>query len=527
MRKFISIVLFIVFFVSCKKKEVFYAYSETVSLNKTEKERNSHTIDSTLLLSFSNSQLTTFYRINHFQTVWNNADNRKLAAKILLKATEEGLEAEDYQGKELLEIESRVGTFSEKELVNYDISITLSVQKYLSHMNAGKLNPRDLYDDWDLKTPVFDSNKYLTDAINGDSLKAVFEKMRPTHLVYKRLKNALSLLNNYPNDTLKNISLDVKFKKDDKNPALLDIKKKLIYWNDLKAKDSLTQVYDEETEKAIKKFQNRHGLASDGIIGKATIQALNVSKEERQKQIIANLERWRWFPKEMGERYLIINIPEYKLYAVHKKDTMRTHNIIVGTLQRKTPILNSKLSYAVFNPTWTVPPTILKEDIIPETIKNRNYLKKKNIKIYDFNNNEVNVWSWNPAKASNYKYVQSPGTFNSLGMVKIIFPNHYSVYLHDTNYREHFQKTDRSLSSGCIRVQNPLELTEYLLDDKEKWNLEKITETLKTEKTQNANIKNDVYIYQLYWTAWSDKNTLQFRPDIYKLDSELYSKLRD
>ena len=524
MFKYFSISAFSLLLFSFPEKEISFAFKPSPRFNS---EINRHTIDSTLLSPFSNSELTSFYRMNNFKTVWNSSENRILVTNILSKSEEDGLNSDDYQGKDLAEIESRINDLTEKELVSYDISLTIATQKYISHMTNGKLNPRELYYDWDLKSPSFDINKNLTDAINGDSLKVIFEKIKPKHIVYKKLKTALSILNSFPEDTLKQIEIATKLKPNDSDKSLIGLKQRLIYWKDLKPKDSLTKIYDEETVKAVKKFQKRHGLASDGIIGKATIVALNISKEERKRQIIANLERWRWFPKDMSEQYVIINIPDFKLHAINKNDTIRTHNIIVGTSKRKTPVLNSKLSYAVFNPTWTVPPTILKEDIIPETIKNRNYLGKKNIKIYDYNNNEISVWKWKPEKAMNYKYVQSPGTYNSLGMVKILFPNDYTVYLHDTNHREYFEKADRSLSSGCVRVQNPLELTEYLLDDKENWNLEKITETLKTAKTQNVKIKNDIYIYQLYWTAWSDKNTLQFRPDIYDLDSDLYCQLRN
>lgn len=527
MYKYASILILFAFIISCKKKENVYSYTELSKFRKVEPATKNHEIDSTLLLPFSNNQLTSFYRMNHFKTVWNSAENRKSIVYTLLKASDEGLDPDEYQAEAMQEIESNINSLSEKELVNYDISITLCVQKYISHMSNGKLNPSDLYTDWDLKKPIFDINKNLTDAINGDSLNSIFENIKPKHIVYKKLKSALLLLNSMPKDTVKPIEISKKFIPNDSSAFVLTIKRKLIYWKDLKPKDSLTNFYDEETVKAVKRFQKRHGLASDGIIGKATILALNMSIEERKKQIIANMERWKWFPRDMGEHYIIINIPEFKLYTVFKNDTTRTHNIIVGTAKRKTPILNSKLSYAVFNPTWTVPPTILKEDIIPATTKNRNYLATKNITIYDQSGNQINVWKWNPEKAMNYRYVQSPGTFNSLGMVKIIFPNNYTVYLHDTNHREYFEKTDRSLSSGCVRIQNPLEFTEYLLDDKINWNLEKITATLKTEKTQNAKIKSDIYIYQLYWTAWSDKNTLQFRPDIYDLDNELYSKLRN
>jgi murein L,D-transpeptidase YcbB/YkuD len=167
----------------------------------------------------------------------------------------------------------------------------------------------------------------------------------------------------------------------------------------------------------------------------------------------------------------------------------------------------------------------LREDVIPEILKNRNYLSKTNIKLYDGYGNEVPATHWRLSAAKSYRYIQSPGTFNSLGMVKLIFPNRFSIYLHDTNHRDFFEKPVRSLSSGCVRVDNPLELTEYLMDDATNWNLEKITETLQSEKTKQYNLKKEVFIHILYWTAWSEKNTLIFRDDIYNLDADLYDQL--
>lgn len=528
MHRFVLIITLFLALTSCKNKDIAYTpITKNIKTQETKKGIKRYSVDSIFLATFENEKLLSFYRMNGFQTVWNTSENRNFITDEFSKANEEGLESKDYNPETLEKYDKKIKSLSEKEIVDYDIQMTISAQKYISHLTNGKLNPLDLYTDWDLQPNKFDGNQVLTDAINGDSLKVVIEKAKPNHIVYKKLKKALVLIDQFPIDTLKKIEIAEKLKVNDTNPSLVDIKRRLIYWKDLKSPDSLTSIYDMETFKAVKKFQSRHGLAVDGVIGSGTIVALNTSKNARKEQIIANLERWKWFPKEMGEHYIIVNIPEYKLYTVFKKDTTRTHNIIVGTSKRKTPVLNSKLSYAVFNPTWTVPPTILKEDIIPATTKNRNYLAGKNITVYDKNGKEISASSWNPEKALNYRYVQSPGTYNSLGMVKIIFPNNFTVYLHDTNHREYFDKTNRSLSSGCVRVQNPLELTEYLLDDKTNWNLEKITETLKKEKTQSAKIKNEIYIHQLYWTAWSDDNTLQFRPDIYSLDNDLYAKLRN
>ncbi|MDO9261085.1 MAG: L,D-transpeptidase family protein, partial [Flavobacteriaceae bacterium] len=299
-----------------------------------------------------------------------------------------------------------------------------------------------------------------------------------------------------------------------------------IYWKDLKPMDSITPIYDSITELAVKKFQLRHGYAPDGIIGAGTIHALNFSKNQRISQIVANMERWRWYPRNLGKEYLIINIPDYTLHTVKNSDTTPTHKIIVGRAERKTPVLSSKISHLIFNPTWTIPPTILKKDVIPAVKRNKKYLSNKRITIYNAQNVVVSIDDWNPKQAGSYRYVQSPGSNNSLGLVKFMFPNRFSIYLHDTNSRGFFEQEIRALSSGCIRVQNPFELTEYLLDNPEKWNLKTIDETIKTGKTIKVSFDKTVFIHIFYWTCWSENGKLQFRDDLYHLDAELYQKMK-
>ena len=484
-------------------------------------------IDTTLYPKFESPILVSFYKTYNDETVWQSSKNRKFILSELNNSENEGLNPVDYRVKKLNDFEKKFSGLSDKEMVDYDLLLTYNLQKYIWHISQGKLNPKALYPDWDLKSKNTDVNAVLLKAFKENKFQQTIDSCKPQHIVYKRLKEALQIVNAFPKDILKKISDKDKIVLNDTNNSLINIKNRLIYWRDLKPQDSLTTIYDERTLKAVKKFQKRHGLAADGVIGKGTIAALNFSKRKRKEQIIANLERWKWFPSDLGAHYLIINIPDYKLEVVKKTDTIRSYRVIVGSAKRKTPILSSKLSYAVFNPTWTVPPTILKEDVIPATNKNRGYLASKNITVFDNTGNEVKAADWQLSRAKSYRYVQSPGTYNSLGMVKIIFPNHFSVYLHDTNHRDYFIKTNRSLSSGCVRVENPLELTEYLLDDAENWNLEKIIEGLKDGKTKNITIKQAVNVLLLYWTAWSEKNELQFRDDIYYLDEDLYTKLRN
>jgi len=522
-----SLLIIILLLIGCKKEtpKLLGAPLPIKEVSELKEEKRSVVIDSLQIKKTNNKQLTFLYRSNAYKTIWINASLRKIMIDLLQRSNEEGLNPQDYDLNQLENLEFKVETLSDTDLVKYDLLLTNNLQKYFTHLNHGRLNPRNLYRNWDLKENKIDLNKAISELLNGDSIYFKIERLKPNHIVYHKLKEALRIINSYPSDHFKKIILKGKIVLNDSNPAMIEIKKRLVYWKDLNPKDSLSINYDTVTFEALKNFQKRHGLAADGKIGTATIASLNFSKEDRKHQIIVNLERWKWFPKNMGEEYIIINIPDYKLTLVKNKDTLRTHRVIVGRPKRKTPVLSSKLTQVIFNPTWTVPPTILREDVIPAILKNRNYLAQTNIRLYDQNGNRVSAANWQLANAKSYRYVQTPGTFNSLGMVKLIFPNRFSVYLHDTNHRDFFTKTERSLSSGCVRVDNPLELTEYVLNDPVHWNLDKITATLTNEKTIYVNIKKNIAFHLLYWTAWSEKGKLIFRDDIYNLDADLYHKL--
>jgi murein L,D-transpeptidase YcbB/YkuD len=484
-------------------------------------------IDSLLLKSFESKLLTAFYLNSGYKSVWQSKKNRRNIISQLSKSDEDGLNPTHYDLNKLQKFEKKYVTLKEHERAIYDILLTHSFQKYISHLSNGQIKPKNLYKDWDLKLNAIDINKTIANILKTDSLNHKIEDLKPKHLVYQNLKKALKIINSFPKDNFTAIEIDNKIVLNDTNPALISIKKRLIYWKDMNPKDSLSSIYDLETKRAMKNFQIRHGLAADGVIGKGTVAALNFSKKKRKEQILANLERWKWFPKEMGKEYVIVNIPDYKLVLVENTDTIRTHKVIVGRDKRPTPILSSKLTHVVFNPTWTVPPTILREDVIPSITRNRRYLAQTNIKIFDSKGNEVSAGNWKLSRAKGYRYVQSPGTFNSLGMVKFVFPNRFSIYLHDTNHRDFFGKQKRSLSSGCVRVENPLELVETLLGEGSNWDLEKITKILQSEKTKHIKLQNKIDIHILYWTAWSENNQLIFRDDIYNLDGDLYQKLRN
>ncbi|SHM47448.1 L,D-transpeptidase family protein [Flavobacterium chilense] len=521
--------LVICIFIACKKEtpKIIPAVKKTAPAIILTDERKVE-IDTALIGTFKSETLKQFYNSSENKTVWGNLKKRTYVLSQLEKAEDLGLDPEDYKASQLKKFESKIGTLTDSELATYDILLTYNFEKYLSHLYKGKLDPKKLYPDWDLEEKTFDVNNILIKAFNKNKLDSIVENVQSKSQTYKQLLKALEIIDEFPDDSeLSKIESLSKITLRDTNPALVNIKKRLLFWKDMSGKDSLTKIYDEKTFESVKKFQERHGLANDGVIGPGTISALNYSKERRKQQIIANLERWRWYTTELAENYFIINIPDYSLNVVESQDTTLVRNIVVGTSKRKTPIITSVLKTVVFNPTWTVPPTILKEDVVPAMKRNRNYLANKNITIYDTSGNVVEPNAWNENKPGNYRYVQSPGYNNSLGLMKILFPNHHSVYLHDTNHRNYFGRSNRSLSSGCVRVENPLELAEHILDDSERWSKDKIDTLIASKKTTSIKITKKYALYQWYWTAWSKKNQLIFRADIYNLDSDLYAKLRN
>jgi len=523
-------------------------------------------IDSMIINKSKDENFKAFYHKYHFETAWNNKEHRHFIIAEIGLAENEGLQPKDYNYVKLKSLEEQFEKLPDSSIVNYDLLLTHSAQLYINHISKGKLNPKDLYRNWDLDQKKIDINKILFDCIDNNNFVAAIEECKPNHQIYKKLKMCLQILKEYPEQPLLGlIDINERIVPNKKNKYLPIIKKRLMYWGDMVEKDTvLSQLYTKKTQDAVKLFQARHGLKPDAIIGRSTIEALNFSRNQRIEQIIANLERWRWFAHDFSSNYLLINIPDYSIVAVKNGDTLLSQRVVVGRETRKTPVLKSKIYTINLNPNWTVPPTILKEDIYPEAEKDKGVFKKKGLVILDDENNEVNPSIWKKEDAYKYKYVQNPSRNNSLGSMKINFPNKYSVYLHDTNHRNLFSFSKRSLSSGCVRLEKPLEMAAYILNDSIKWPLHRIKDTtdinyyikiqrkkqlevnkrnakllaknpsLVFEKKELAKpilktivikVKENIFIHQLYWTAWETKGVLNFREDIYCLDTDLYAKL--
>lgn len=487
---------------------------------------------------------------------WDIEENRIALLEALRKCGDEGLFPEDYQYSELIKYEDAI-ILSPDQNEAYHKLLTIALIKYSSHLKNGKLNPNEIYSDWEIITKPIANDTIIQHLLAKKQVDSLLNASKPKHHIYNQLKKALLKLNSMPEEQFDTIKTKEKLYLGLKNSATIaKIKNRLRYWGDLKPADTLAnKTFDENFKKGIINFQSRHGLEPDGKIGIGTLKALNISKENRKQQVIVNLERWRWFPETLGDNFLAVNLPDYKLQIVENNDTIKSHRVVVGRDKRKTPILSSKVDNIVFNPTWTVPPTIIKEDLIPDATKSRSYFYKSKIKIFNSKNDKISPYSWKPEDALKYKYVQDPGYNNSLGLVKINFNNSHLVYMHDTNHRELFVNNYRALSSGCVRIEKPLPLAEYLLKDKLKkeyikeevpqknktkdskpifkkklievpsYSLAEIDTIIQKKETKTVKVSQNFGVHFLYFTAWYEKDILQFRYDIYQYDSDLFLRL--
>ena len=284
--------------------------------------------------------------------------------------------------------------------------------------------------------------------------------------------------------------------------------------------------FDQPLADALKHFQSRHGLVSNGILDTKTIQYLNIPPEQRVKQIVINMKRWRYLPEDLGQRHIMVNMANYSLDLVENNKTVLDMDVIVGKASRRTPILVQKMKTLVLNPTWAIPPRIAQASILPKAKKDPGYLNKRNIELVRHVKGERKVidpykvnWKKVNLKKFPYRLEQTAGEHNALGSVKFPLNNDFAIYLHDTSQPELFDEEMRALSSGCVRVSEPRKLTEELLKYNPGWDSSRIQKIHDRKRTIYVAMKKEVPTYLMYWTAWvDDHGTLQFRDDIYQRD---------
>ncbi len=308
-----------------------------------------------------------------------------------------------------------------------------------------------------------------------------------------------------------------------KDPRVVELRRRLMGSGDLEQQAGLSDTFDSYVDAALRRFQLRHGLIPDGVMGEDTVKALNVPADVRLRQLETNLVRVRAMSGNLGDRYVMVNIPAAEIEAVENGRVRSRHTAVVGKIDRQTPILNSKIYELNFNPTWTVPVSIIRKDLIPKMKEDPEYLAKNKIRIFNWRGNEEISWQqidWNTEEATNYRFTQDPGQENSLGSVRINFHNKHQVYLHDTPSKTLFGEGYRFHSSGCVRVQNVRELVTWLLQSTTPdWDRTKVDSVIRSGAREDVKLKRSIPLYMAYVTAWANADgVVHFRDDIYNRD---------
>jgi L,D-transpeptidase YcbB len=478
--------------------------------------------------------LPRIYEARAFAPNWRTQGQIDSLLETIDESYKEGLDPRDYHVDQVRAARAAfasVDALPAAERAAVDVMLTDSVIRLGYHLRFGKVDPVALNPNWNLKQDLLGRDPAVTiqHAIEAPSMREFADAAIPRVFLYQRFKEALAqyrelaAAGGWPplptGPTLKPGMTDERVPKLAERLAITgDI--------DRSSAAAATSSYSGAVVDGVKHFQDRHGLAVDGALGPGTLAALNVPVEMRIEQIRANLERARWVFYDPESEFLVVNIAGFKVYLLRRGEVVWRSRVQVGKPYRRTPIFASTLSYIVLNPTWTVPPTILRQDYLPQLRRNPQYLAERNIDVLDLAGKPVeqSTIDWSSARTLQYQLVQRPGPTNALGRVKFMFPNEYFVYLHDTPSRDLFDKESRAFSSGCIRVENPLELADILLGDK--WPRERIDAAIASGRTQTVILDKPLAVKLLYWTAEVDgAGRVSFFPDVYSRDDALIAAL--
>ena len=306
-------------------------------------------------------------------------------------------------------------------------------------------------------------------------------------------------------------------------PAVVNLKRRLMSSGDMAPSQKLSDMFDGELDQAVRNFQARHGLIVSGKVDEPTFYAMQVPADVRLNQLQLNLARVQTLVPTLKESYVVVNIPAAKAEVVENGQVVQSHTAIVGRIDRPTPILSSRINQIIVNPYWHVPKSIIEKDLIPDMQRDPTYLATYHIRAFNSKGQEVDpaTIDWTSKDALNYAFTQDPGSFNSMGHVKINFPSPTNVYMHDTPEKELFADEARFDSSGCMRIQNVDQLVTWLLQGNPGWDQASVDAAMQGDQTQSVAVKRQQPLHTTYITAWANRQgTVSFRDDVYQYDAQ-------
>jgi len=474
--------------------------------------------------------LPSFYLRREDAPAWisDGAPSRCAAEVVaaLHAAPEDGLDGMDYH---LVAIDSLMAAAVDLDAqADLEILLTDAYLTFGSHLLQGRVNPATLEPEWLANRRRVDMATELQTMLEGGDPDASLDGLRPSQPGYRALKSMLARLRRVDatggwgtvpaGSTLHPGDSDVRV------PAL---RRRLRGSGDLAGRSPTdTLLFDEDLAEGVRRFQERHGLEADGNVGRETLATLDVPVGARIAQVAVNMERWRWLPNDLGRRHIRVNIADYRVQVWDDGAIALEMRAVVGREYRETPMFSAPMTYLVLAPYWHVPPRIAALDKLPEIKRNPGYLASMRMTLFDQATNEPvdpDSVDWSAMTGGEFnrrfRIRQDPGPLNALGNIKFMFPNRHDVYLHDTPARELFALTRRAFSSGCIRIEKPLELAEYLLAGDPKWTPERIRSVVARGRETTVWLSEPVPVHVLYWTAFlGEDGAVNFRPDLYGRD---------
>jgi murein L,D-transpeptidase YcbB/YkuD len=484
------------------------------------------------------------YDTSNYAPLWLTGNQPTAQATVIIgllqNSLHKGLNPDDYDASRWQGRLDSLKAPNDLTLAEFDAALTVAVMRYISDLHIGRVNPTNFNFGIDIETKKYDLPQFVTqDVQHAVNVQAVLEQVEPPYDGYKR---TMAALQHYLEmaaagdgapvpDVAKSVGVG------DAYPGAAQLAARLKQFGDLPADaavNSDNHAYDATLSGGVKSFQARHGLSPDGKLGTDTVKQLNVPLATRVVQLEDALERWRWLPPQFPQPPVVANIPEFVVRAFDADHKVAfSSNVVVGKAMRtQTPVFAKDMRYIVFRPYWNITPSITRGEIVPHLTKDRSYLARKNMEVYDSSGRVITDGAVSDEvlaqlRTGKLMVRQKPGKDNSLGLVKFIFPNENNVYLHSTPAQELFSRSRRDFSHGCVRVEKPAELAAWLLRDQPPWTLEKVQQAMQSgPDNQQVNLKTPVPVLIFYITAVvQEDGSVHFFDDIYGFDKSLNAVL--
>jgi murein L,D-transpeptidase YcbB/YkuD len=478
--------------------------------------------------------MKAFYEVRGYGFVWlGSSFMRQRKAEILLSALEEswkhGLNPSSYRVNEIKVLMAEAKGADRFEL---DLILSDALVRYGRDLTGMRVAPKSIGQRskyWRQPLRGIDILDNVADAV--DTRGALVE-LAPEGALYQKLQGELVHLYKVKEQSVETPVISIRgiIRPGSSNKAILPIRERMGFGADDAPQGAY--YYDDQLAQAVMAFQVSQGVSSDGIIGPQTVKLMNITNEDRINQILVNLERLRWVEPNKPERYVMVNVPSATLWAVEDDKVRFEMPVVVGRKKRPTNIFSSKITGIRFNPRWTVPPTIKRDDYLPKLREDPYYLTDRGIELIDKDNLTVDPglinWeeqTWNEVNAM--RMVQGSGASNPLGLVRVIMENPFNIYLHDTPSKSYFKRSNRALSSGCVRMSEPQKLADFVLEPNDNWSEERKERILAAGKERNIWAHKTLPVYILYQTVWlGEQGQIVYGHDLYGHDYKLLKELK-